>query len=149
VNKIAIPHNAMVFVGDGRKALLLRNDGDEKFPNLKTEQVFAEKNPPTHEQGTDRPGVGFARAGSHRRASMGDTDWHHLEEHRFVERVAAALEEIVRKRDVPALVIAAPPRTLADLRRAFHADVKKRIVAEVGKDLTKHPVAEIETHLLA
>jgi len=138
----------MVFVGDGRKALFLRNDGDEKFPNLKTEQVFAEENPPTHELGTDRPGVAFAHAGSHRRASVGDTDWHHLEEHRFVERVAAALEDVVRNRGVPALVIAAPPRTLADLRRAFHADVKKRIVAEVGKDLTKHPVPEIETHLL-
>ena len=45
------------------------------------------------------------------------------------------------------LVIAAPPRTLADLRRALHADVRKRIVAEVGKDLTKHPVHEIEAHL--
>jgi protein required for attachment to host cells len=55
---------------------------------------------------------------------------------------------VVRSRAVPALVIAAPPRTLADLRRAFHADVKKRIVAEVGKDLTNHPVSEIETHLL-
>ena len=68
--------------------------------------------------------------------------------HRFVERVAAALENVVRSRAVPALVIAAPPRTLADLRQAFHADVKKRIVAEVGKDLTGHPVSEIETHLL-
>ena len=148
MNKLAIPHDAVIFVGDGRKALFLRNDGDAKFPNLKTERVFAEANPPTHEQGTDRPGVTFAHAGSHRRASMGDTDWHHLEEHRFVERVAAALEHVVRSRDVPALVIAAPPRTLADLRRAFHADVKKRIVAEIGKDLTNHPVAEIETHLL-
>ena len=148
MNKLAIPHGAFVFVGDGRKALFLRNDGDEKFPNLKTERVFAEENPPTHEQGTDRPGVGFAHAGSHRRGSMGDTDWHHLEEHRFVERVAAAFEEVVRKRQVPALIVAAPPRTLADLRRAFHPDVKKRIVAEVGKDLTKHPVGEIETHLL-
>ena len=46
----------MIFVGDGRKALFLRNDGDEKFPNLKTEQVFADENPPTHEQGTDKPG---------------------------------------------------------------------------------------------
>jgi protein required for attachment to host cells len=76
------------------------------------------------------------------------TDWHHIEEHRFTQRVAAALEHVVRTRDVPALVIVAPPRTLADLRRAFHADVKKRIVAEVGKDLTKHPVGEIETHIL-
>ncbi len=149
MKKLTIPHDGMVFVGDGCKALILRNDGDEKFPNLKTERVFADENPPTHEQGTDRPGVGFAHAKGHRRSGLGDTDWHHLEEHRFVERVAAALEDIVRKRSVPALVIAAPPRTLADLRRAFHPDVKKRIVAEVGKDLTKHPVWEIETHLFA
>ena len=148
VKKLAIPHGAMIFIGDGRKALFLRNDGDEKFPNLKTERVFAEQNPPTHEQGTDRPGLSFAHAGSHRRFSMGDTDWHHLEEHRFVERVAATLENVVRSRDLPALVIVAPPRTLADLRRAFHADVKKLIVAEVDKDLTKHPIPEIETHLL-
>jgi protein required for attachment to host cells len=60
----------------------------------------------------------------------------------------AALEDVVRTQDVPALVIAAPPRTLADLRRAFHDDVKARIVAEVGEDLTKHPVADIEVHLL-
>jgi len=33
VNKLAIPHDAVIFVGDGRKALFLRNDGDEKnFP---------------------------------------------------------------------------------------------------------------------
>jgi len=148
VTKLAIPHDAMIFVGDGRKALFLRNDGDEKFPNLKTEQVFAEENPPTHEQGADKPGSTFARAATHRRSSVGQTDWHHLEEHRFVERVAAALEDVVRRRGVPALVIAAPPRTLADLRAAFHADVKQRIVAEIGKDLTNHPVPEIETHLL-
>ena len=96
MNKLAIPHDAMIFVGDGRKALFLRNDGDEKFPNLKTEQVFADENPPTDEQGTDKPGSVFARAGAHRRSSVDQTDWHHLEEHRFVERVAAALENVVR-----------------------------------------------------
>jgi protein required for attachment to host cells len=131
VDKLVIPHDAMIFVGDGRKALFLRNDGDKKFLNLKTERVFAEENPPTHEQGTDRPGVNVAHAGSHRRVSMGDTDWHDLEEHRFVERVAAALENVVRSRDVPALVIVAPPRTLADLRRVFHADVKKLILQPI------------------
>ena len=149
MKKLAIPHDAIVFVGDGRKALFLRNEGDEKFPNLKTEQVFAEDNPPTHEQGSDRPGRAFARANTHRRSAVGETDWHHLEEDRFVGRVAAALEHLVRERRVPALVIVAPPRALADLRRDLHADVKKRVVAEINKDLTGHPVSEIETHLLA
>lgn len=27
-----VPHNAIVFVGDGRKALVLYNEGDEKSP---------------------------------------------------------------------------------------------------------------------
>ena len=34
-----------VFVGDGRKALFLRNDGDEKFPYLKTEKGFHRREP--------------------------------------------------------------------------------------------------------
>ena len=56
MTKLKIPHGAFVFVGDGRKALFLRNDGDEKFPNLKTERVFEDDNPLTHEQGSERPG---------------------------------------------------------------------------------------------
>ena len=104
MNKLAIPHDALIFVGDGRKALFLRNDGDEKFPNLKTEQVFGDENPSTHEQGADKPGSAFARAGAHRRSSVDQTDWHHLEEHRFVGRVAAALESVIRSGTVPARV---------------------------------------------
>jgi protein required for attachment to host cells len=114
MNKFAIPHDALVFIGDGRKALFLRNVGDEKFLNLTAERVFVEKNPPTREQGSDRPGRAFKRAGTNRRGSMETTDWHELGEHRFARRVAAA---------------------------------KHRIIAEVGADLTKHPVGEIEKHL--
>ena len=148
MNKINIPHDAIVFVGDGRKALFLRNAGDEKFPNLKTEQVFVGDNPPTHEQGSDRPGRAFKRGGTNLRSGVGDTDWHDLEEHRFVRRVAAAMEQLVRERKAKALVVVAPPRTLADLRQAFHADVKARIIDEIDKDLTKHSVHEIERHLV-
>lgn len=147
MSKLSIPHDAVVFVGDGRKALFLRNAGDEKFINLKTENVLVDDNPPTREQGSDRPGRVFKRAGTNMRSGLGETDWHDLEEHRFAGRVAAALERLVRERNVKALVIAAPPRTLADLRSAFHADVERRIVAEVNKDLTNFPVPEIERHL--
>jgi protein required for attachment to host cells len=147
MSKIGIPHDAFVFVGDGRKALFLRNEGDEKFPNLKTERVFHDDNPPTREQGTDVPGRAFAGAHSSRRSAMEQADWHEIEEHRFAREVAAALERVVRERKVKALVIAAPPRTLAELRQAFHADVKSRIIAEFDKDFTKQPLYEIEKHL--
>ena len=148
MSRLEIPHDGFVFIGDGRKALFLRNLGDEKYLNLKTERVFVDENPPTHEQGTDRPGRVFKRAGTNRRGEVATTDWHDLEEHRFTGRVAAALEKLVRERKATALVIVAPPRTLADLRHALHADVKSLVIAEIGKDLTKHPVGEIEKHLV-
>jgi protein required for attachment to host cells len=146
--RISIPHNAFVFVGDGRKALILRNEGDANLLNLKTERVFTDVNPPTHEQGTDRPGRTFSSAGVGR-SSVSQTDWHQLEEHRFAAEVAATLERIVRERGIKALIVVAPPRALADLRKAFHPEVKKRIIAEIDKDLTKHPIDQIEKHLAA
>lgn len=151
MTKIDIPHDAFVFVGDGRKALFLRNEGDAKFPNLKTEQVFVDHNPPTHDQGTDKPGRVFAGTGASnigRRSAVEPTDWHEIEEHRFVHKVAEALEKLVRERSTKALVVVAPPRVLAELRHAFHADVRSRIIAELDKDLTKQPVYEIEKHLV-
>jgi len=147
MNEIQMPHDALVLVGDGRKALFLRNHGDERFPDLRVERVFADFNPPTHEQGTDKPGRTYSSAGGSRRSSVEGTDWHDIEEHKFARDVAAALERLVRDSKIKALIIASPPRTLADLRHALHADVKKHIIAELAKDLTHHPVNEIEKHL--
>lgn len=145
--KLKIPHGAFVFVGDGRKALFLRNDGDEKFPNLKTEKVFIDDNPPTHEQGAERPGRVNQAAPGEPRSAVGQPDWHELEEQHFARRVAFSLEQLIRSSKARALVVVAPPRTLAELRDAFHADIKDLILAEINKDLTKHPVGEIEKYL--
>jgi protein required for attachment to host cells len=46
--------------------------------------------------------------------------------------------------EIGALVVVAPPRTLADLRRSFSDGLRAKIIAEVDKDLTNHPVYEIE-----
>lgn len=145
---IRIPHNAYVIVGDGRKALFLRNEGKEATLHLKTEQVFENDNPSTREQGSGPPGRSFQSFGSSR-SSVEQTDWHEIGEHRFARAVADALEVLARDRDIPGFVIVAPPRTLADLRHAFSADIKQRIIAEIDKDLTGHPIKDIEKHLMA
>jgi protein required for attachment to host cells len=144
---LKIPHDAFVFVGDGRKALFLRNEGDEKHLNLKTEKVFEDDNPSTHEQGSERPGRVSKAQNSGQRSAVQPVDWHDIEEHRFARQVAAKMEQVVRQRKAPALVIVAPPKTLADLRAAIHSDVQALVIAEINKDLTKHPVGEIEKHL--
>ncbi|MDA9506466.1 host cell attachment protein [Bradyrhizobium sp. CCBAU 11386] len=145
---IRIPHRAIVFVGDGRKALFLRNEGNERSPNLKIEAVFEEENPPAHSQGSDRPGRVSKGSHSGQRSAVAMTDWHELEEGRFARQVAAAAERLLRSEHATSLIVVAPPRTLAELRSVFHDDVRRRIVGELDKDLTKHPVSDIEKHLL-
>lgn len=145
---LKIPHNALLFVGDGRKALFLRNVGDAISPNLRTEKVFEEENPPTHEQGSDRPGRVSEAVLAGRRSAVEATDWHDIEEHRFARKVAAAMEQMVRTSKAKALIVVAPPRTLAELRNAFHSDVKACVVGEINKDLTRHPIGEIQRRLV-
>jgi protein required for attachment to host cells len=148
MNRLSIPHDALVFIGDGQKALFLRNAGDSTLPNLITERVLTDANLPTHEQGTDRPGRVFKRAGTNVRSAVDATDWHELQKERFAKRVASALEHLVRGEKAKSIIVVAPPRTLAELRNTLHADVKSRIVAEIDKDLTKFPIGEIEKHLV-
>ncbi|MDA9440226.1 host cell attachment protein [Bradyrhizobium sp. CCBAU 51745] len=148
MSKTMIPHNAIVFVGDGRKALFFRNEGDAKFLNLKVERAFEDDNPPTHLQGSEGPGRVSKAAHSGQRSAVEAVDWHDLEEHRFARMVADAFEKLVRQQKAKAIIVIAPPRTMADLRKAFHQDVTRCIVAELHKDLTKHPVTEIEKHLV-
>lgn len=145
---LRIPHNACVIVGDGRKALFFRNEGTQIAPRLKTEQVLLNDNPPTREQGSDQPGRSFASVGA-RRSSVEQTDWQEIGEQRFARTIADALENLARDRDIPGFVIVAPPRTLAELRRLISSSVKDRIIAEIDKDLTGHPVGDIERHLSA
>ncbi|PDT75798.1 host attachment protein [Bradyrhizobium sp. C9] len=143
-----IPKNALVLVGDGRKALMLRNEGDDRIPALKAEVVFEDQNPATHLQGTGRAGHFVKGIVSGQRGEVEPTDWHELEEYRFTRRVARAAETMVRSGRATVLVIVAPPRTLAQLRATLAPDVRRCIIAEIPKDLTKHAVREIEEHIV-
>jgi Bacterial archaeo-eukaryotic release factor family 12 len=78
VDKLAIPHDALIFVGDGRKALFLRNAGDEKFPNLKTERVFAEENPDELHCSCVRDGLMRAASGQQRRNAKDRDEYHEV-----------------------------------------------------------------------
>lgn len=145
---IRLPHGAVVFVGDGSKALFLLNEGDGLKPRLKVQQAFEDENPPTREQGSDKPGRALSSTEPNRSA-MEQTDWHDIEKHRFAHTVAGALDRLLRELQTKRLVIVAPPRTLADLRRSFSPAVQKSVVAELAKDLTGLSVSDISQYLAA
>lgn len=144
-----IEHEAWILVADGRRALLLRNEGDALYPNLKVETVLEDApNPPTREHGSDKPGRAQESA-TMRSSAMEQTDWHDMEEQRFAATVAERVADLCRAGTIGKLIVAAAPRTLANLRGAFAEPVKQAIIAEFDKDLTRHPVPEIEKVLTA
>lgn len=143
-----IPHNAWVLVGDGEKALFLRNEGDEIAANLVVERMLEQENPPTREQGADRPGR-FHDGASPHRSAVRDADWHRIEKDRFARAMADRLYAMVHKGRFDKLVIVAPPHTLGELRQHLHREVTDRVIAEVDKTLTQHPVYEMEKILTA
>jgi protein required for attachment to host cells len=139
---VTISSGALVLVGDGRKALFLRNRGTPMHVELVTERVLEQNNPPSREQGSDRAGRYLGPDGTSRSA-MEETDWHQLAEDRFAQEVADALYRSAHAQGFEELIVVAPPKVLGTLRQAFHKEVESRVVATVPKDLTSHPIPEI------
>ncbi len=143
-----VPNQALVVVGDGEKALFLRNKGSPQELKLEIENIFGHDNPATHEQGTDKPGRTAGSAGT-ARSAMEQTDWHRLGEERFAAEIASTLYRLAHTNKFEALIVVAPPKVLGNLRKAFHKEVVDRITAELPKELTSHTLPDIERLLAA
>jgi protein required for attachment to host cells len=140
---VDIPNEALILVGDGEKALFLRNKGSREDIRLKVENILWHDNPASHEQGTDESGRAFASVGT-ARSAMDETDWHQLGEERFVTEVARRLKTLAQAKRFDALVVVAPPKVLGQLRKEFHKEVTDRITGELPKELTTHYLPAIE-----
>lgn len=136
-------HDMWVLVADGEKALFLRNEGDTKYPNLEVVRQMNGDNPPTREQGTDRPGR-LSDGPSVHRSAVADTDWHRIEKERFAQEIADRLYKMAHRGDFDQIVLVAPPAVLGEIRKEMHKEVEAKVSGEVAKTLTNHTVDEIE-----
>jgi protein required for attachment to host cells len=146
LEKVKIGPGAWVVVCDGAKALILENAGDRQYPDLRTKAVLEQDNPPTDEQGTDRPGRAYASVGT-ARSAVGQTDWHDQGEEKFLKDLAEKIHRAVHSGKTKELVIVAPPRALGMIRENYTPAIKQALREEVDKDLVKIPVDQIEKHL--
>jgi protein required for attachment to host cells len=141
MTELEIPAGALLLVGDGRKALFLRNKGAPTHVELVVERVLDHPDPPTREQGTDRPGR--YRGGEGPKSAFEEVDWHQLSEDRFAAEIGDALNRLAHDNRFSNLILVAPPKVLGILRTQLHKEALGKVVAEVPKDLTGQPVAEI------
>jgi protein required for attachment to host cells len=144
---VQVPNGALVLVGDGRKALFLRNKGAQTHVELVAERVLEQADPPTREQGTDRPGRYHSGMGAASKSAFEQTDWHQLAEDRFAAEIGGALNKLALENKFSHLVLIAPPKVLGAVRTQLHKETAGRVVGEIAKDLTSHPIPDIARSL--
>lgn len=147
-NEMQVPHNSFVVVSDGEKMLFFRNQGDGEYLKLEVERKRVQDNPAHHEQASDLAGRAMSTTNG-RGGSFEEVDFHQLEESRFAAETAELLRKRALNNDFDRLIVVAPPRTLGELRKHYHKEVEKRLAGEIAKDLTGHPVEEIEKIIAA
>jgi protein required for attachment to host cells len=144
---MALPHDALVLVADGRKMLFFRNHGDENHIDLRTESHDARRHQrKDREIKTDAPGT-VKQSFGYGRSTYEEPDFQQQEEDRWVKDAADELKARVLRGDFDALAIVAPPKALGVLKDCLHKEVERRIVCTVNKEMTGRPIPDIEALL--
>ncbi|HEY8212758.1 MAG TPA: host attachment family protein [Methylocystis sp.] len=142
----SVGNGAWVLVGDGRRALFFQNHGDAELLDLRVVETRIDENPATREQGSDKPGRSFASKGGVRSA-VDDADWHELEEERFARAMADRINQAAESGELSAIAIVAPPKSLGEIRKELSVKAQGKVIGELAKDLTRHPLKDIEKAL--
>ncbi|WP_292292200.1 host attachment family protein [Marivita sp.] len=145
-HKPGLPQDTWVVIVDGEKALYLVNKGDDMDMNLVVRDKDEQDNPKAQDWAANRPGR-FNDGPSVQRSKVEDTDWHQLEKERFAKDVAEQLYKDAHQGKFDRLVIVASRPVLSELRNEMHKEVADKVILDVAKVLTNHPIDEIETLL--
>lgn len=141
------PTTTWILIADGARARIFANYGPGKGIETVRGGEFETEILPGRELRDDRPGRTFESANTMRHAITPRVDPRRELKRTFSEQLAAILDEKLAAKAFDRVVIVAPPTTLGDLRAALSAHVKAAVYAELDKDLTKTPTAELPQHL--
>jgi protein required for attachment to host cells len=125
-----LPAGATVAVADSKTLRLFHNTGVKPGVHL----VEIKAAPPAP-----------ARSGSGARHHTGSTnpDARRLVEDDFAAAAAAFLNNLSLDGTIEHLVVVADPRTLGEMRKHFHRDLRAKIIGELAKDFSRRPLEDI------
>ena len=138
-----VPTGTWVLIADGEKALFMRNEGDDIDMNLTVIRKDEQENPMAQNWAANKPGR-FNDGPSVHRSAVQDTDWHELEKERFATDLADYLYQKAHAGAFDKLIIAASRPVLSALRDEMHSVVQDKLLFDVAKVLTNHPLDEVE-----
>jgi protein required for attachment to host cells len=131
-----------VVVCDAGKYVVYENQGDTGRLDLRIVSFDDHENPPTHDQGTDRPGRLDSPNGP--RSAVDDTDWHDQKEQRFIDALAEQMNGWATSAPTRHFVLVADPRSMGRLRKSLSEHTQSRIDHTVTGDHAHRPVDAIE-----
>ena len=139
-----------IVVADGARARFLRpEEGSAKLvPTGPADLVAPQSRQRSRDLKSDRPGRSFSASRSGvRHAFEPPHDYHKLEKHRFMAKLAEALDDACGRHAFDDLILVAPRRSLGELRGLLSKRVQKSVREEVAKDLTNEPPSRLRHRL--
>jgi protein required for attachment to host cells len=130
-----------ILIADGTQARVLEHNGPGK--GLTTIKDLDWSIPPLQSKDIDTDGYGRGPNGG---AMTSGNDASKHREAEFVKTVAGVIDAKAQQGVFDRLVIAAAPIALGNLRKALSDRTKKSVVAELDKDLTNVPTAQLDKH---
>lgn len=133
-----LQNGTWVLVLDGTKALILENVTDGADPNLRVLRKDENDALDSKAVSTTSPD----QQGDRRQDDASQI--HQTTEAGFAEEMAEWLYKAAHRNRFQSLVLVAPPKVIGTLRQKLHKEVASRVVGEVHKTLTGHPIDQIE-----
>lgn len=140
------PVTTWIVIADGARAQVFENKGPGKGLAHLDKLAAFQKPLRAGDITSDRPGRAFSSAGHGRSAMEPSTDPVAQREAEFIAAFAKTLGQQAQAGNFDRLIIAAAPQALGDFRAALSSEVSAKITAELPKDLTKIPFAELPAH---
>jgi protein required for attachment to host cells len=134
-------------VADGQRATVYHNSGPGKGLEIIPGMGGHHEVPPSRDIMSDAPGRNRGAGGSGAAPMDGGANPHELEEKRFTESLAGAVNRAALDKQFDRLILAAPPRTLGILRKSLSSHATERVIAELDKDLTKASRDDLASHI--
>jgi protein required for attachment to host cells len=141
------PTITWICLADGNESRILVHEGPAKGLS-ELDKKHGQQEPKSQADiMADKPGRSFASAGDRRAAMEPHTDPVELLETEFLKSLAADLDQEAENSRFDRLIVIAAPEALGTLRKAYTPRVKALLYAEIDKNLTNTPLADMPKHL--
>jgi protein required for attachment to host cells len=129
-----LPAGTTVAVADGETMRLFHNTGVK--PGVHLVEITAAPPAPAH-----------SGSGARHHTGSANPDGRRLVEDDFAVAAAAFLNKLSLDGTIEHLVVVSDPKTLGEMRKHYHRDLRDKIIGELAKDFSRRPLEDIASLL--